>query len=282
MIVAKTISQITSEITKLSSKKVALVPTMGALHAGHLSLIKKAKSLADIVIVSIFVNKTQFNNQGDYKNYPRQDLEDLEKLRNCETDLVFVPSEEEMLEKDISFKPVPDELTNCLCGSTRPGHFDGVALIITKLFKIVKPNLAVFGQKDFQQLIIIEKLAQELKPDLTVEISSAETFREESGLAMSSRNLRLSGDDKIKAAQIFKILSEIKNEAVSKPNKISEILSAKSRKLLKIGFEKIDYLEIREEDSLKLVTKLDFTKPSRIFIAVYLDGVRLIDNVPAF
>ncbi len=281
MIVTKTITQIKSELKKHEGKRIAFVPTMGALHDGHLALVKKARELADIVVVSIFVNKAQFNDLNDYKNYPRQDLEDLEKLEKCGVDLVFLPDEKEMLgddfSKDSGFKITPSKLANCLCGSARPGHFDGVALIVSKLFDIVKPDIAVFGQKDFQQLAIVKELVKNL--NLNIEIFAHETFREKSGLAMSSRNQRLLEANKIKAAEIFRILLEIKNEVVKNSENVEEILEKKSQELLEIGFEKIDYLEIRTEDGLELVTKFDTKKSSRIFIAVYLGGVRLIDNL---
>lgn len=276
MIIAKTISQIRSEIRNLAHKKIALVPTMGALHDGHLALVKKAKELADIVVVSIFVNKAQFNNLEDYVNYPRQNLEDLKKLKEAGADLVFLPNEKEMFD-DISFKIFTTKLTDCLCGSARAGHFEGVALIVTKLFNITKPDIAIFGQKDFQQLAIIKKLVSDLNFD--IEIFSHETCRLESGLAMSSRNQRLSEDDKIKASSIFKAMLEIKSEVLEKPHNVTEILLEKSKKLLDIGFEKIDYLEIREEDDLKLVLEFNHLKASRIFFAGYLGGVRLIDNL---
>jgi pantoate--beta-alanine ligase len=278
VIIADNISKIKSEIQKISDKKIAFVPTMGALHDGHLALVKKAQEIADIVVVSIFVNKAQFNDQNDYKNYPRQNLEDLKKLENAGVDLVFLPNEEEMFAEDFAFKIIPTKLVDCLCGSSRPGHFDGVALVVTKLFNIVKPDIAIFGQKDFQQLSIIKKLVSDL--NLDVEIFAHETFREKSGLAMSSRNQRLSKDNKIKAAQIFKILSEIKNEVRKTPKNIDKILSEKSQELLKNSFEKIDYLEIREENNLKLINEFNDENPARIFIAVYLSGIRLIDNLP--
>jgi len=278
VIIVENISKIKSEIQKISDKKIAFVPTMGALHDGHLVLVKKAQEIADIVVVSIFVNKAQFNDQNDYKNYPRQNLEDLKKLENAGVDLVFLPSDEEMFAEDFAFKIIPTKLVDCLCGSSRPGHFDGVALVVTKLFNIVKPDIAIFGQKDFQQLSIIKKLVSDL--NLDVEIFAHETFREKNGLAMSSRNQRLSKDNKIKAAQIFKILSEIKNEVRKTPKNIDKILSEKSQELLKNSFEKIDYLEIREENNLKLINEFNDENPARIFIAVYLSGIRLIDNLP--
>lgn len=334
MIIYKKISEIKLELKKHQSKKIAFVPTMGALHDGHLALVKKARELADIVVVSIFVNKTQFNDPNDYQKYPRQEKSDLEKLANCNVDLVFLPNEKEMFEENFSFRIIPftenkiaynkkllrknlqktngifsyfirlfanfnqkfevrcdnkkhnllsgnginpTNLVDCLCGAARPNHFDGVALIVSKLFNIVKPDIAIFGQKDFQQLAIIKRLVRDLNFD--VEIFAHETLREKSGLAMSSRNQRLSEEGKAKAANIYKILSEIKNEITKSSLEIEEILQNKSQELLKIGFEKIDYLEIRTEDNLELVTKFDNAKKSRIFFAGYLEGVRLIDNL---
>lgn len=272
MFVAKTIAEIRSDlkIQKQSEKKIALVPTMGALHEGHLSLIKKAGELAEIVVVSIFVNKAQFNDLQDYKKYPRQVEQDLELLKKSGATHVFIPQDSEIFTTDISFKILPIRLTDCLCGATRAGHFDGVALIVAKLFNIIKPDIAVFGQKDFQQLKIIEKLTEDLNFD--IEIFAHETVREASGLAMSSRNQRLSSADKIKAENIFRILTEIKKDPSN--------LAKKRKELLEKGFKKIDYLEIRDEKNLDLVTNFNPKIPSRIFIAVYLSGVRLIDNMP--
>lgn len=279
MFIAKTVADIKSQLKKekLAQKKIAFVPTMGALHDGHLALVKKAQTLADIVVVSIFVNKTQFNDQNDYKNYPRQNEDDLQKLKNCGVDYVFLPEDGEMFSADFSHKIIPTKLTDCLCGSTRPGHFDGVALIITKLFNIIKPDLAIFGEKDFQQLAIIKKLNADL--NLDVEIFSQETLREKSGLAMSSRNQRLSEASKIKAAELFSILQKIAEEVKKSPQNIAEILAKKRQNLLENGFEKIDYLEIREEKNLEIVSNFNHEKPCRIFIAAYLDGIRLIDNL---
>ncbi len=279
MFIAKTVAEIRSQLKKekLIQKKIAFVPTMGALHDGHLALVKKAQNLADIVVVSIFVNKTQFNDQNDYKNYPRQHEEDLQKLRNCGADYVFLPDDDEMFNADFSHKIIPTKLVDCLCGSSRLGHFDGVALVITKLFNIIKPDLAIFGEKDFQQLAIIKKLNDDL--NLDVEIFSQETLRQKSGLAMSSRNQRLSEASKIKAAELFSTLKKIAEEVKKSPQNIAEILAKKRKNLLENGFEKIDYLEIREEKNLEIVSNFIPKKPSRIFIAAYLDGVRLIDNL---
>jgi pantoate--beta-alanine ligase len=188
-----------------------------------------------------------------------------------------LPESSEIFKDDFAFKLLPIKLVDCLCGSSRLGHFDGVALIVTKLFNIIKPDIAIFGEKDFQQVAIIKKLVEDFNFDL--EILSHEIIREENGLAMSSRNQRLSESSKIKATEIFLTLNEIKNEVKKSPNQIEKILQKKQEELLNKGFKKIDYLEIREEKNLNLVTNLDNQKPSRIFIAVYLDEVRLIDNM---
>lgn len=274
MLVIKTIAEIKSRLTeeKKNGKKIAFVPTMGALHDGHLALVKKAQELADIVVVSIFVNKTQFNDLQDYEKYPRQNEKDLQKLKEANANYVFLPEDEEISNFSYSKKEIPAYLKNCLCGSARAGHFEGVVQIVTKLFEIIKPDVAIFGQKDFQQLTIIKNL------NFNVEIFPHEIMREKSGLAMSSRNQRLSEDAKLKAANIFKILSEIKSE-ILKGFEIEKILSEKKKNLLEIGFDKIDYLEIRNENNLELITKFNPANSARIFIAVYLEQVRLIDNL---
>jgi pantoate--beta-alanine ligase len=262
------IKNFANEARKLN-KKIAFVPTMGSLHDGHLTLIKNAKKNADIVIVSIFVNKAQFNDVKDYELYPQNLESDIKMLEEVNVDALFCPSASEIYDENFSFKIIPTAMVDCLCAKDRVGHFDGVALIITKLFNIVNPHFAYFGEKDFQQLAIIKKLVKDLNFDL--EIFGVETVRESSGLAMSSRNKRLSEDGKIKASMLYKILNEIKNNP--------QIIDVKKQELLENGFEKIDYLEIRNEDNLKLNMNLFSSQKRRIFIAVYLEGVRLIDNL---
>ena len=254
---------------KKLNRKIAFVPTMGCLHEGHLTLIKEAKKNADIVIVSIFINKAQFNDLKDYELYPQNLEKDSAMLIKENVDALFAPISAEIYNEDFSFKIIPTAMIDCLCAKDRVGHFDGVALIITKLFNIINPDCAFFGEKDFQQLAIIKKLIKDLNFD--IEIFSVETVREESGLAMSSRNQRLSEANKIKASMIYKILNEIKLNP--------QIIENKKRELLANGFEKIDYLEIRNEDNLKLNMNLFSSQKRRIFIAVYLEGVRLIDNL---
>lgn len=267
MLVVKTIKELREFIAKETEfgKSVSFVPTMGALHEGHLALVKKAKEIGEISVVSIFVNKTQFNDQNDYEKYPRSLDEDLKKLLTVAPSCVFAPEDSEIFPEESAFKITPKKLVDCLCGATRPGHFDGVSLIISKLFNIIKPNLAIFGEKDFQQIAVIKKLVRDL--NFPVEIITHPTLREANGLAMSSRNQRLSEAGKIKAANLFRILQEIKNDP--------QILPQKKVELLEIGFEKIDYLEIRGEENLDL----NSNSQRRIFVAAHLESVRLIDNL---
>ena len=255
--------------SKKLNKKIGFVPTMGCLHDGHLALIKEAKKNADIVIVSIFINKPQFNDLRDYELYPQNLESDAKMLEEANVDVLFYPLASEIYAEDFAFKIVPNAMIDCLCAKDRVGHFDGVALIITKLFNIVNPHCAFFGEKDFQQLAIIKKLVKDLNFD--VKIFGVETVRESSGLAMSSRNQRLSEAGKIKASLIYKVLNEIKSNP--------QIIEEKKAQLLASGFEKIDYLEIRDEENLKLNINLFSPQKRRIFIAVYLEGVRLIDNL---
>ena len=262
------IKKFVKEARKLN-KKIAFVPTMGSLHDGHITLINNAKKNADIVIVSIFVNKAQFNDIKDYELYPQNLESDIKMLEEANVDALFCPLASEIYDENFSFKIIPTDMVDCLCAKDRVGHFDGVALIITKLFNIINPHFAYFGEKDFQQLAIIKKLVKDLNFDL--EIFGVETVRESSGLAMSSRNQRLSAEAKTKASMIYKTLNEIKINP--------QIIEEKKQELLANGFEKIDYLEIRNEDNLKLNMNLFSSQKRRIFIAVYLEGVRLIDNL---
>jgi pantoate--beta-alanine ligase len=182
-----------------------------------------------------------------------------------------------MLSDDLSFKISPIRLDECLCGETRPGHFEGVALILLKLFNIVKPNIAIFGEKDFQQLIIVKQLVKDFFLD--IKIIGSKSVRENNGLVLSSRNSRLNENQKKLASRIFEILQEIRNEIADYTKNIDKLLEQKKQKLIKIGFDKIDYLEIRDEKNLELVTEYNCSAKSRIFIAVYIGKIRLIDNL---
>jgi pantoate--beta-alanine ligase len=282
MIIVKKISEIQKLLAKekADNKKISFVPTMGALHEGHLTLIKKAKKISDIVVVSIFVNKAQFNDGNDFVNYPRQEKNDIKLLKLSKVDYLFIPNDAEIYQENQYFSIAIKDLNNCLCGVSRKNHFEGVAKIIIKLFNIVKPDLAIFGEKDFQQLMIIKKLVKEF--NFLVKIVSLKTVREKSGLAMSSRNQRLSKDGKNKAKNLFKMMSEVKSEIKKNnqinKNQIDKIIAKAKENLLKIGFEKIDYFEIRSEENLTEISEINKSS-ARIFAAVYLEKVRLIDNL---
>jgi len=277
MFVATTIKELKEQIALNKNKTIGFVPTMGALHEGHLSLVKKAQELSEIVVVSIFVNKAQFNNISDYENYPQNFQIDIEKLSVFKNIIIFLPAIEEMLPNDLSFKITPNNLTDCLCGKTRPGHFDGVALILTKFFNIVRPNVAIFGDKDFQQLMIVKKLVKDLNFDL--QIIPAKAVREESGLVLSSRNQRLNNKQKELATNIYRILQQTKTEILNNPKNITQIINSKHAEFLNLGFDKIDYFEARREEDLQLVTELENNSKTRLFIAVFIGEIRLIDNL---
>lgn len=283
MIILERISQAKSRLQEEKKRgcKIAFVPTMGALHEGHLNLIRQAKQYGDIVVVSIFVNKAQFNDPVDFTKYPRQLDKDLAKLKTCEVDYVFTPQDQEIYSYETGFIIPKSPFVDCLCGKNRAGHFEAVMMIVSKLFRIVEPDFALFGEKDFQQLTIIKKMVQDLK--LKLDVIGCLTTREENGLAMSSRNQNLSDLDRKKAANIFKILGEIKEEVREGKKIISEILREKKERFLELNFEKIDYLEIRNEKNFALVNEAKFSdlkqESLRIFAAVYLSQVRLIDNL---
>ncbi len=274
MLVFTTIQHLQAFLAQQNNKKIALVPTMGSLHLGHLSLVQKAKEVAEIVVVSIFVNKKQFNNLTDYQSYPKHLSADLNLLQQQKVDVVFAPDETEMFaygnENNFTISPHGD-LENCLCGKFRFGHFAGVCLIVTKLFNIVKPNFAIFGEKDFQQLTIIKKMVDYFNFDL--KIISAPTIRNEKGLALSSRNALLSQNDLLLASKIYQALLKV----AKNPTEIENI----KNQLLRQGFSLVEYLEIRNSCNLSLIdpTAIHLQKqPTRVFIAVVLEGVRLIDN----
>ena len=279
--ICQRISEIKSIINDIKSqgKAISLIPTMGSLHEGHLKLIAESKLKSDFIIVSIFINSKQFNRKEDYNKYPRNLDDDLEKLKKIGVYAVFSPNHDEIYPEDNLISINIKNIGEILCGKDRVGHFNGVSLIIVKLFSIITPDLAFFGLKDFQQFFIIKRLVKEFNVDTKIIV--VETVREKSGLAFSSRNLRLSRNGKKIASNIFIILSFIKNQ-ILQDNKINieELLLKASDKLLSKGFEKIVYLEIRDEENLELYQKFDPNKKYRIFISAIIEDVRLIDNYP--
>jgi len=261
---------------KERNKTIGLVPTMGALHQGHLSLIKKAKRKNDVVVVSIFVNPTQFNKKEDLINYPKTIKNDTKLLESVSCDVLFFPSVKEIYEDHISSEKFDfDGLEFLMEGKFRQGHFDGVGTIVKTLFKIVKPNQAYFGQKDFQQLQIIKKMVK--KHRLNVKIKGCTIFREEDGLAMSSRNTRLSKEQRAAAPFVYKILKKVRKKfAAESTDRITEWVT---NQLKKHPFLNLEYFTIAEEKSLETVKKRESNKKNRAFIAVFAGEIRLIDNI---
>lgn len=261
---------------KSHNATIGFVPTMGALHQGHLSLLEKSVAENDITVISIFVNPTQFNNPDDLLKYPRTLEADTEKITSVNNKIIiFAPSVQEMYDGNTASSHFSfDGLEHQMEGSHRPGHFDGVGTIVKKLFEIVMPDNAYFGEKDFQQLQIVKKLVE--KTGLPINVIGCPISREDNGLAMSSRNERLSAEDRHKAAFIYKTLSEARDrfrkESISDIKQFVEEAFAGHPEFL------MDYFEIAAEDDLKPAV-LKENKKYRAFIAVFLSDVRLIDNI---
>ena len=264
------------QAVKETSGTIGFVPTMGALHKGHISLIQKSESQNDVTVVSIFVNPTQFNDKNDYSNYPRTLENDLKKLKTVGSDIAFIPQENEIY-------PEPDNrifdlggLDKVMEGKFRPGHFNGVVQIVTRLFDIVKPDRAYFGYKDFQQLTIIKFVVK--KYHIPVEIISCPIVRETDGLAMSSRNTRLSDSQRSVAVKISQVLFHIRDNYTDFTS-IDEIKQYVSRQLKDIYNLEVEYFEIVDDVTLAPVS--DLTSPMKKVgcIAVWVGPVRLIDNV---
>ena len=258
-------------------ERVALVPTMGNLHEGHLSLVKKASSLADRVIASIYVNPTQFGEGEDFDRYPRTPDEDLEKLRNEDCDLVFMPTNDEMypfgLEQSVRVCASP-ELASRLEGASRPDHFDGVVTVVARLFAIVEPDMSVFGEKDYQQLLVIRRMSQDLGFD--IEVIGAETVRSQTGLALSSRNAYLASEDERAAWSLNRILKRTAERVPDGKTTISDLEDSASQALESEGLI-VDYVAIRRADDLSVPAAED--EDLRILAAVRCGGTRLIDNL---
>ncbi len=263
-----------------SSLKVGFVPTMGALHDGHLALMDQAVSDNDVLVVSIFVNPTQFNNKEDLEKYPREldkDIELIEARIKSDYLIIYAPDVQDVYGSSTVSKPYDfDGLEHVMEGAQRPGHFDGVGTILEFLFNAIQPDKAYFGEKDFQQLQIIKKLVKKL--DLDLEIIGCPIHREKSGLAMSSRNGRLSKDGFIKAAQIHSILLKAKSNF--QHQSIEQTVDLVSQEIGAIPEFTLEYFTIADEQSLTPTTEKDPSKTYRGFIVVHLEGVRLIDNIP--
>jgi len=256
---------------KANNKTIAFVPTMGGLHDGHLSLVDMAKENADIVVVSIFVNPTQFGKNEDFDKYPNTFESDKKLLNEKGVDIIFIPNKDEVYPQGTDSDIEPGSIANILCGASRPGHFKGVVQVVNRLFNIVAPDVAVFGEKDYQQLLIIKRMVKKLNKDTT--ILSAPIMRESSGLAMSTRNQYLTDKQKHTAAKLYQTLTNIKDRyLLTDINRLQEF----AIKELSKDF-KVDYFQLLDANNLNKIT--DNTSKIAILSAVYLGGVRLIDNL---
>ncbi len=275
--IVRTVADLRARVAewRRQGQKVALVPTMGALHEGHLSLVRTAQKLADRVVVSIFVNPRQFGANEDFGRYPRQEAEDAEKLANVAADLLFAPDVTEMYPEGFATNVSVGGVTEGLCGAARPGHFDGVATVVTKLLLQCLPDVAVFGEKDYQQLLTIKRVARDL--DIPVAILGAPTMREADGLAMSSRNAYLSPEERRIAARLPAILRELV-AAAERGDELSALCARGIAELKAAGFASVDYLEFRDAETLAPVSRIE--RPARILVAARLGNTRLIDNMP--
>lgn len=256
-------------------KKIAFVPTMGYLHDGHLSLVRLARKYGDLVVASIFVNPAQFGPNEDLARYPRDFKGDLKKLGSAGADYLFFPSPEEIYPPGYQTYIEVQGLSRGLCGNFRPGHFRGVATVVAKLFNIVLPDVAVFGEKDYQQLRVIQQMAKDL--NFPVRVIGGKTVREKDGLAMSSRNVYLSEEERRKALALSRALF-MAQEMVEQGENDAQRLIESARELIGADPEaKIEYLEVRDAETLEPVAKID--RPCRMILAVWQGKTRLIDNV---
>lgn len=278
MKIIKNINQIQNLVKKIKykNKTIGFVPTMGYLHDGHLSLIKKAKLETDVVVVSIFVNPTQFGYTEDYANYPRNFDRDIKLSKKVGVNLLFHPEVKSMYpDEHLTYVEV-ERLTQSLCGASRPGHFRGVTTIVTKLFNIVQPDIAYFGQKDAQQVYVVKKMAKDL--NISVKIKILPTIREKDGLAISSRNGYLNPEERKQARCLYQALKEarklIKNKCEYNPGKIKRTM----QKIIERNNKtKIDYIEIVDCKNLEPVKKIK--GKVLIALAVHIGNTRLIDNI---
>ena len=264
----------TVAVWRRGNETIGLVPTMGALHDGHLSLAAHSRADNKRTIASLFVNPTQFGPKEDLAAYPRDEAADLAKLKSANVDALYAPSVAEMYPKGFATTVTVAGLTEHLCGPHRPGHFAGVATIVGKLLLQSTPDRAYFGEKDFQQLQVIRRMGADL--DIPVRIVGVPTVREADRLALSSRNRYLSAEDRANAAALPRMLADIAERLRKEPGAVARELAWGIHQLEDAGFRKIDYIDVCDEATLQPVTRV--TSPSRVFAAAWLGRTRLIDN----
>ena len=277
MEIARTIADLRRHIAawRKGDERVGLVPTMGALHQGHMALVRAARLECGRVVASIFVNPKQFAPTEDLGSYPRREAVDLNMLRSAGVDLVFLPALHEMYPPDFATLVQVSGLTEGLCGAHRAGHFDGVTTVVTKLLIQALPDIAYFGEKDYQQLTVVRRLARDL--NIPVLIAGVPTVREADGLALSSRNVYLSAEERRIAPNLARVLRSVAAALAGDPTVVQREIARGSTALQQSGFT-VEYLEIREAETLAVTSEV--TARSRIFAAVRLGTTRLIDNMP--
>uniref|UniRef100_UPI0040484AE3 pantoate--beta-alanine ligase n=3 Tax=Roseivirga sp. TaxID=1964215 RepID=UPI0040484AE3 len=278
MEVIKTITALRSELAnhRLKGSKIGLVPTMGALHNGHLALVSASKKQCEITVVSIFINPAQFNNAEDLEKYPKTLNEDIQLLNAKECDILFLPSVQEIYPSPHDISISFGALENNLEGSFRPGHFQGVGLVVSKLFNICQPDYAFFGQKDLQQFFVINKLIDQLS--FPINLKMVETLREENGLAMSSRNMRLSEHEKSEASLIYRSLLSAKEQLLDGV-RIQNVIENAKELFATNDRLTLEYFEIVETDNFKSIKAVADPKKTAICVAAFIGNVRLIDNL---
>ena len=279
LIIVRTVSALRAVVAdwRRDGESVALVPTMGALHDAHLTLMREGRRRADRVVATIFVNPTQFAAHEDLSTYPRREAMDIESLRAEAVDLLFAPGVEEVYPPGFATTVTVAGISEGLCGDHRPGHFAGVATVVTKLLLQTLPDIALFGEKDFQQLQVIRTLTRDL--DIPVQIIGVPTVREADGLAMSSRNIRLAPDERAKAPELYRVLRETADR-ISRGADVDDACKAALVAIEAAGFAPVEYFELRDADTLAVP---DMTAkpppPRRLLTAAWLGNTRLIDNI---
>ncbi|MCC5907380.1 MAG: pantoate--beta-alanine ligase [Balneolaceae bacterium] len=278
MDICKTIDETRETIRKLKAggKRIALVPTMGALHPGHLSLIRLGRRYADHVVVSIFVNPAQFGPNEDFDTYPRELEEDIKKCRKAEVSLVFAPDKDEIYDDESFFTIRINRLNEQMCGASRPGFFEGVMLIVNKLFNIITPDVAVFGQKDIQQFQMISRMIEEFNHDIELVMGAIQ--RANDGLALSSRNAYLSTEERTTAPGLYRALQYIEKQIKSGVHKTTLLIDHQKSELEAKGF-KIDYISLFSLKTLEPAGTLQHNQKYILAGAVWLGKTRLIDNI---
>jgi len=263
------------ELRNELSKKIALVPTMGSIHEGHISLVETAKKHGDIIIATIFVNPIQFNNTEDYNSYPKDFDKDVEILQKNGVDILFCPSLSEVYPDGFDTTVRVNSLSNSLEGHYRKGHMEGVATIVTKLFNIILPDYAIFGEKDYQQLLLIKSFVKDL--NMSVEIIQSKTVRDKEGLALSSRNIKLTSAERLVACEIIKSLNIAFEKIISGQKNSEQIINFIKEHLASFDSIKIEYVSIRNPYDFEILDKIQ--EEFVILVAAFIGEVRLIDNV---